>query len=578
MKKQVAIAALGVLLFSSAAPVVARTNPVVLNQGLITKYLVSSDSLSSRTSATPAIYDRTSSGSNDYENQEQKTKIITPTAIQTKGVINNVKGEVTESDCIASGTFGTSPWRLDTDGVLHLQSGKFSYNSNKGSMLSPWNEYEDKIKQITFEGLVTAYSDSSYLFADLGSLVQINNLNLLDTSQVTNMSGMFFYQRTNSHLIGLDLSNFDTSNVTNMSSMFSKVELANLDLSNFDTSNVTNMNSMFSGARLGSLDISSFSTSKVIDMSSMFSNIELNSLDLSNFDTTNVTDMSSMFSGSRLSSLDVSNFNTSKVTNMSGMFMNSSDSDLSGLKEIDLSSFDTSNVTVMSRMFFNCGGLTGLDLSTFNTRRVQSMKDMFSFIPRYLKKLTLGPDFIFGSGAGLQDITRYTSTGKWQNVGTGTESSPNGKNIWSSGDLMTNYDGSNDADTYVWQPSLGKAADVTIKYINADGYEIHKPQIISGDLGKTYDASGDTYKLSIDGYTLDSTKLPDNATGALSDTAQIIIYRYEKNKMTPSPAKPQKGDDKSKPFIALASGALLTLSVSSSAIIIKKRKGIRDKK
>ncbi len=74
---------------------------------------------------------------------------------------------------------------------------------------------------------------------------------------------------------------------------------------------------------------------------------------------------------------------------------------------------------------------------------------------------------------------------------------------------------------------------------------------------------------------MDSTKLPDNATGALSDTAQIIIYRYEKNKMTPSPAKPQKGDDKSKPFIALASGALLTLSVSSSAIIIKNGDGVQ---
>ena len=48
--------------------------------------------------------------------------------------------------------------------------------------------------------------------------------------------------------ISLNLRNFDTSNVTNMVGMFSDSKLNILDLSSFDTSNVTDMDWMFSDA------------------------------------------------------------------------------------------------------------------------------------------------------------------------------------------------------------------------------------------------------------------------------------------------------------------------------------------
>ncbi|EHQ9041308.1 MucBP domain-containing protein [Enterococcus faecalis] len=68
-----------------------------------------------------------------------------------------------------------------------------------------------------------------------------------------------------------------------------------------------------------------------------------------------------------------------------------------------------------------------------------------------------------------------------------------------------------------------------MKYLDADGDEIHEFQTISGNVGEAYDASTDKYKLAIDGYTLDTTKLPDNATGTLSDTVQTVTYVYTKN-------------------------------------------------
>ena len=202
---------------------------------------------------------------------------------------------------------------------------------------------------IQANGKIYANYDSSLWFAFLINLTEINNIENLDTSYVTNMSGMFSYMES---LTTLDLSSFDTSNVTNMSGMFSYMEsLTTLDVSNFDTSNVTDMSYMFAYmSSLTTLDLSSFDTSNVTNMSGMFSYMEsLTTLDLSHFDTSNVTDMSRMFDSMfSLTTLDVSNFDTSNVTNMSGMF-----SYMESLTTLDLSHFDTSNVTDMSRMFFN---------------------------------------------------------------------------------------------------------------------------------------------------------------------------------------------------------------------------------
>lgn len=69
------------------------------------------------------------------------------------------------------------------------------------------------------------------------------NADVIDTSNVTDMSGMFI---NCSLLQTLDLSSWVTSNVTNMANMFYYCRsLQTLDVSNWDTSNVTNINSMF---------------------------------------------------------------------------------------------------------------------------------------------------------------------------------------------------------------------------------------------------------------------------------------------------------------------------------------------
>jgi len=227
------------------------------------------------------------------------------------------------------------------------------------------------------EGKIKANKDSSYLFYNFKNVEVIEGLEYLDTSNVTNMQGMF---ASCNSLLSIDLSNFDTSNVTNFQSMFSACgKLKELDVSSFNTSNLTNMHGMFQEcSSLIDLDVSHFDTSKVTSLYRLFYKCNnLINIDVSHFDTSNVTDMSGMFwECQNLTSLDLSHFDTSKVTNMSRMF-----TQCQKIKELDLSNFDTSKVTDMAGMFagdfYNQNSLTSLDISGFDTSKVTNMSEMF---------------------------------------------------------------------------------------------------------------------------------------------------------------------------------------------------------
>ena len=99
--------------------------------------------------------------------------------------------------------------------------------------------------------------------------------------------------------------------------------------------------------------------------------------------------------------------------------------------------------------------------------------------------------------------------------------------------------------TYVYTKNPVKATDVTINYVDESGEAIPNvsSQTISGNVGDSYDASTDTYKLKIDGYTLDESKLPTNAKGTLSDQAQTVTYVYIKSEVNPANSE-SKPDNK----------------------------------
>ena len=278
-------------------------------------------------------------------------------------------------------------WYLtDNDSTMHLSSTQtisiaIPIDINDGIVYTSLTK--GNIVKIILDDVIVADTCKG-MFSNFYNLEEIIDLDNLETSEVTNMSGMFQYCKT---LKTLNLSNFNTSNVTNMNSMFYGCEsLETLNLSNFNTSNVTNMNSMFCDCEsLESLNLSNLNTSNVTSMNSMFLGcVSIEILDVSSFNTSNVKDMRLMFAeydltrmSSKVSSLTtiigLNNFNTENVTSMYGMFK-----DLKKLNSIDLSNFDTSSVTIMSYMFENCQSLENLDLGSFDTSNVKGMRNMFS--------------------------------------------------------------------------------------------------------------------------------------------------------------------------------------------------------
>ncbi len=121
------------------------------------------------------------------------------------------------------------------------------YSLNQGTEAPAW--YTDgsawNITMVVFD---PSFADArptttNDWFVTMVNLVNIEGLEYLNTSEVTNMESMFSRCEK---LENIDVSGFDTRKVTTMSSMFNECNaLKTLDLTNFDVSQVTNMQQMF---------------------------------------------------------------------------------------------------------------------------------------------------------------------------------------------------------------------------------------------------------------------------------------------------------------------------------------------
>ena len=251
----------------------------------------------------------------------------------------------------------------------------------------PWSEAKNNIQKAVFLDVIAPTTTASW-FSGCYVLKKIENLPLLDTSNVTTMRAMFSTERDGCPVESLDLSNFNTEKVTDMSDMFMGcTRLTELDVSSFNTSNVTNMNGMFHSCA------------------------SLRYLDLHTFDTRNVTNMGYMFT----------------------LCM--------ALESVNLSSFDTSKVESMRSLFVYCQNLRSLDLSNFNTANVTTMRQMF-YLCGKLSTLTIGEDFRFlPEELGLPDVPDDGYyTGRW--VCNGLRCT--------SAQLTANYYGAAMTGTWVW--------------------------------------------------------------------------------------------------------------------------------
>jgi surface protein len=118
------------------------------------------------------------------------------------------------------------------------------------------------------------------------------NFNDIDTSLITDMSGLFQLIDFNG-----DISEWDVSNVTDMTMMFAFAGKFNQDISYWDVSNVKDMECMFYVATSFNGDISSWNVSNVVNMRDMFRKSVGFNQDLSKWNVSNVRDMDRWLGG-----------------------------------------------------------------------------------------------------------------------------------------------------------------------------------------------------------------------------------------------------------------------------------------
>ena len=113
------------------------------------------------------------------------------------------------------------------------------------------------------------------------------NLNCIDTSNVTDMSNLFYYEKSKN--INFDISDWDVSKVKYMQYMFHGLKNFNCDLSKWDVSNVINMVGVFEGCKkFTGKGLDNWNVSNVKYIKFMFSDCINFNCDLSNWDISNV--------------------------------------------------------------------------------------------------------------------------------------------------------------------------------------------------------------------------------------------------------------------------------------------------
>ena len=499
-----------------------------------------------------ATNNSSASGSNQNANTGNTSNPSTTDSIKTSKLEKPAKRDSGNPTILTGVWLGVDVTYQPGRGIYTIKGNNQTINSIPGNSINifslakdghdlfaePLFSDKDQIKEVDFTGPLNFRGTMQSMFYDLSSLTKITGLENLNTSNVISMNGMFASCSSLSSIEGIN--KLDASKVTDMSYMFENCgSLTSLDLSglniglninkNGNKDDPITMKEMFRGcSKLKSLILpDKIDTSQFTDMTGMFYGCS---------DLVSVSYPSSDNSEDPASQkVDLTKFNTSSLQYMAYLF-----SRCSSITDLDLSSFDTGNVTLMDDAFSECSNLTALNIANFNMARVEhyvSLSNLLNKLPK-LNKLVLGKNCKFTS----EDKTAGLDTpGTWVNVGNGNERDPEMSKKWSSTDLMNNYNGETDHDTYI-RFYDGYPVKIHYMYLDKEG----KRQPILDKDGKSYDyvVAGDNGKTSdpintrnIYGYTInsifvnnDKQSSTDKVTVTFTDQEQDVYFVYDRAK------------------------------------------------
>lgn len=309
----------------------------------------------------------------DYASGAGETAVL---AVDGRNCHTYVAGTTGQAYVTVTGTFQGLGSPTQTVAEIGALKGVNQWTDAVGTTSAAY-AFFNAVNMIYINGAPSTITDFSYAFANASTATtQEFSVNGLRTANVTTMAHMFDGAGSiNWWSIVSASAPWDTSNVTDMSGMFRNSTIGAHNL-RFDTSNVTDMSSMFQGAATFSGSVDQWDTSRVEDMSSMFEgaaafNGNLNSTG-GHWDVSQVTDMSAMFRGASTFNGDITAWDTSSVTDMSSMFEDAVN--FNG----NLGSWSrTGNVTTMSRMFMNADAFNA-DLVSWDTGSVTDLSFMFA--------------------------------------------------------------------------------------------------------------------------------------------------------------------------------------------------------
>ena len=222
---------------------------------------------------------------------------------------------------------------------------------------------------------IYAPTNSTSLFQGMTNVTSIGTENL-DVSRVDQAVFMF---RQCDKLTVLDTTGWDTSNITNMQGMFYKCTALTqiIGIKDWDVSNVTSLYAAFYNLNaMTELDLSGWDVGKVTNLKmAICRNKNLQYLDISGWNVVSPCDASNMLDGnSKLVKINATGMKTSGITNAFCMFMN--DTALTTI--VGTESWTFPNLVNASEMFEVCQSLQRIDVTNWGLGNCELTSYMFS--------------------------------------------------------------------------------------------------------------------------------------------------------------------------------------------------------
>ncbi|AZA89481.1 bacterial surface protein 26-residue repeat [Chryseobacterium nakagawai] len=224
-------------------------------------------------------------------------------------------------------------------------------NSSNPSVISFGTSLHTNPVQATYKVKVSNGNGLFYGFkGNVNPIYLTGNPELFEVSQWGNIMWLQQFDRAFLYCPNLDVTATDTPNLTqinNLSEMFLFCPslIGNSSFANWNTSNITNMSGMFYGAKLFNQNIGNWNTAKVTDFSSMFSSASAFNQNISLWNTVSGTNFSGMFSNATAFNQPLNLWNTSNATNFRYVFSNATSFNQ------PLNNWNTSKVKDLEHMF-----------------------------------------------------------------------------------------------------------------------------------------------------------------------------------------------------------------------------------